>query len=321
MIILNENGKFKIKNKIEKIDDIELVLLESFTESKGNTFTIVEPKYLYSNNYINLKAKFVYSDRLLYEISDNYFNDFRDMDYSNWYPLSFNLNANSISSIFNIYPFIIQLIRINEYIIYENINEYGLYPCKFELKNDKYKYVWSSNPDDYSDDDHSLECFKKAKIRTSVRKVMNEDLFIVFYENKWELTKDIPNKFNIIGVYFDPCEDIYLLTYNQFMYLKSLKMEIEIELKDTLLTDYTESYCLLSNNIYDTLTHIYYLTQIINIELNLLKKYIKVNFNITINNKQIDCCFDIYPQKDNTICLFKKVMEVGEYNFKKEEFI
>lgn len=321
MIILNKSGKFKIKNKIDNIDDVELILLETSTETKGNTFTIIKPKYLYYNTHVNLKAKFVYSDRFIYEISDVYYDDFCDMEYSSWNCLSFNLNATSISSIFNIYPFIIQLNRINDYIIYENLNEYGLYPCKFELKTDKNKYIWSSNPDEYSDDDWSLDCFKKAKIRTSVRNIMNESSFIIFHKNKWGLTKDIPEKFNAIGIYFDPCEDIYLLSYIQFSYLNSIKIEVEVKLKKELMSDYDESFCLFSNNICDTLTHIYYLTQIINIELNLLKKYIRINFNITINNKQIDYSLDISPLQNKSLCLFKKVMEIGEYNFKKEDFI
>jgi len=302
MILLNKDGTFKVSNNIDKLQNksnVEYVMFDNSTALKKDVFSIV--KY----NKIDFSSKKIYLD---YDLQ---FCDV-DMIFTDYDRLKTHLKITKLDQKYNIYPLICQLMTFTAF-GYECLDTlFHSYLENVDIRIGDNIYSFDCDTDDIEIN----KLFNILKLRTHMSKIFDHDEVIIFDKKEWSKVRkrEIPNKFDQIGLPIDGCENIIVMPRYDYKLLKKVdKINISIDFFDNERNmqedDISFSYYLSISHFNGLLQLFIFVPQLIEVCKAVYKRRVTVTMQIVMNKKEVECRIPWRNVKDG-ICIYPLIMNI-----------
>ena len=239
MIKLCKNGKAYTQETLKYGSNEEVLYTIISTENgiKGRTCTLIDTSTL--NAYLNDDQDSSVTCEFILTEGDIDTPIIESNDFSTI--LKYHFKPESMIEYFNIYPFIINLMRTTDYMINNNIEDLSLIAKSFIIKHGKYQSLWN---EDNFEEDESLSCLKDLKTSINSSPFEYGECIILFKTKKkhiykWMIVDDYkdaielidryhPNMIYRIITFFDVCEEAYMLKPLEMYYMYTLGFSISV---------------------------------------------------------------------------------------------
>ena len=286
-ICLLKDGTYEIQQeerKVRKIQNVDKVMIYTGTSIKGNTFTIVNYSNLFKVDKLSVKSTMSYCDWHDYAIEEH---DGK---------IKYDKELTTQSEIYNAYVFFTYIEGLNAFFSDYSYSDSGIFINSLLVDSKNMNTSFYGEDEEYYggyEEKYIKNTFGKHGVKSCTNAFIPDKNYLILYKNKWRISKNIPSKFDYIGIRIDGItEDMYLFTYQEYQLLSLFNRwgitinytddDDEVEINDDSFIVYDTNR---SKGILHDLDQMYYLSQIFSIDYSIIKFYININFRLKVNNK------------------------------------